>query len=159
MIPSQIPVDQPTDAVADLTLTRASADPLFLTTPRVSTFFGTQGLTNASGFFFERDERLYLVTSRHVLIDKATQHAPDRLEIELHVDANDLTRSVRFSILLYEDGKAAWRQGRDAGGDIDVAVLEVDRSRLPASAVIHAFTPAHLVKTFAEVPVDRKSVV
>jgi S1-C subfamily serine protease len=159
MIPSLIPVDQKTDAISDSTVLRASADPLFLTTPRVSTFFGTQGLTNASGFFFERDGRLYLVTSRHVVIDKATQHAPDRLEIELHVDANNLTRSVRFSILLYQDGKAAWRQGRDAGGDIDVAVLEIDRSRLPASAVIHAFTPAHLVKTFAEVPVGETILV
>ena len=36
-----------------------TVDPLFLTAARVSTFLGDRGLTNASGFFFERDKRLY----------------------------------------------------------------------------------------------------
>ena len=43
---------------------------ILTTTTRVSTFLGTQLLTAASGFFFERDARLFLVTSRHVLIDQ-----------------------------------------------------------------------------------------
>ncbi len=129
----------------------APIDPLFLTAPRVSTFSGSLGLTNASGFFFQRGERLYLVTSRHVVIDEATEHFPDRLEIELHMDRSNLTRSTGFSMLLYADGKAAWRQGRDAGGEIDVAVLELARSQLPAAAIYKAFTPAHLVGSFADV--------
>ncbi len=109
----------------------ALVDPLFLAAPRVSTFRGTYALTNASGFFFERDDRLFLVTSRHVVIDEAAQHLPDRIEIELHTDDTDLTRSTGFSMLLYAEGQAAWRQGQDSGGDIDVAVLEVDRKHLP----------------------------
>ena len=90
-------------------------DPLFLAAPRVSTYLGSHALTNASGFFFERDERLYLVTSRHVVIDEASQHLPDRLEIELHLDAANLTRSTGFSMLLYAQGKSVWHQGRDGG--------------------------------------------
>ncbi len=129
----------------------ATIDPLFLTAPRVSTFSGGLGLTNASGFFFQRGERLYLVTSRHVVIDEATEHYPDRLEIELHMDRSNLTRSTGFSMLLYADGHAVWRQGRDAGGEIDVAVLELDRSQIPAAAIYRAFTPAHLVGNFADV--------
>ena len=39
------------------------------TAARIDTFDGTRLLTGASGFYFERDERLYLVTARHVLID------------------------------------------------------------------------------------------
>jgi hypothetical protein len=74
----------------------APVDPLFLAAPRVSTFHGTQPLTNASGFFFARDGRLYLVTSRHVVIDDDTQHFPDRLEIELHMDSTNLTSSTGF---------------------------------------------------------------
>jgi S1-C subfamily serine protease len=68
-------------------------EPLLLTTARVSTFFGTQLLTGASGFFFERDARLYLVTNRHVLIDKPSRHLPDRIEIEVHTDVENLTHS------------------------------------------------------------------
>ncbi len=132
----------------------APIDPLFLTAPRVSTSRGGLGLTNASGFFFQRDERLYLVTSRHVLIDEATDHFPDRLEVELHLDDSNLTRSTGFSMLLYARGRAVWRQGRDAGGAIDVAVLEMDRSRLPAATIYRAFTPAHLGRSFADVHTD-----
>ena len=37
-------------------------EPLLLTTARVSTFDGQRPLTGASGFFFEREGRLFLVT-------------------------------------------------------------------------------------------------
>jgi hypothetical protein len=42
---------------------------LLLTTTRVTTFDGKRLLTGASGFFFERDGRLFLVTGRHVVFD------------------------------------------------------------------------------------------
>jgi len=137
----------------------ATIDPLLLTAARVSTFVGNQPLTNASGFFFARDRRLFLVTSRHVVIDEAAKHFPDRLEIELHLDATNLTRSTGFSVLLYENGAAAWRQGKDAGGEIDVAVLELDRSRMPDPLVIAAFTPEHLQTAFDEISVGEALLV
>jgi S1-C subfamily serine protease len=119
-------------------------EPLLRTATQVSTFLGQQLLTKASGFFFERDERLYLVTSRHVVIDAPSAHHPDRIEIEVHTDELDLTQSTGFSVLLYHEGQAIWRQGQDSGGDIDVAVIELDRSALPSSATLLAFTPASL---------------
>lgn len=128
-------------------------DPLFLATPRVTTFLGNHSLTNASGFFFERDDRLYLVTSRHVLIDEASNHMPDRIEIGLHMDAQNLTQTTVFSMLIYADGRAAWHQGRDGGGEIDVAVLEIDRGALPEGAIVYAFSPDHLPR-FDAVPID-----
>ncbi len=119
-------------------------DTLLLAAARIATFELDRGLTNASGFFFERDDRLFLVTSRHVLIDEPSGHHPNRIEIELHTDAADLGRSTGLSVMLFQDGKALWRQARDAGGDIDVAVIEIDRSALPVGTLLHAFTPAHL---------------
>ena len=73
-----------------------AVDPLFLATPRVATFNGTQPLTNASGFFFQRGERLFLATSRHVFIDEESEHRPERIEITLHLDPRDLTRCTGF---------------------------------------------------------------
>lgn len=121
-----------------------TADPLLLATVRVSTFLGPLLQTNASGFFFERAGALYLVTSRHVVIDSPNKHLPDRLEIELHLDGVDLTRSTGFSIPLYKDGRSVWRQGRDSGGEVDIAVLELDRGKLPPDTLLRAFTPAQL---------------
>ena len=127
-------------------------EPLLMSAARVSTFVGTQGLTGASGFFFERDDRLYLVTSRHVVFDEAIQHFPDRIEIELHSDDRNLVPSTAFSMLLYRDGKAVWHQGSDTGGQVDVAVIQIDRAMLGAAAPL-AFTPAHLQQSLADVEV------
>jgi S1-C subfamily serine protease len=117
---------------------------LLLAATRVFTFEQQQPLTNASGFFFERDGRLFLVTSRHVLIDEPSKHFPDRIEIELHIEADNMARSIGFSIPLYRDGKSIWRQGLDAAGAIDVAVIEIERAALPETTVYRAFTPQHL---------------
>ena len=132
---------------------------VLLAATRVSTFVGPSVLTQASGFFFERDKRLYLVTSRHVVIDEASGHLPDRIEIELHTDAVHLTESTGWSILLYEDGKSVWHDGRDSGGEIDVAAIELDRTALPPNAVIRAFGPEHLQSELDEVEVGASLVV
>ena len=125
-------------------LTMPPTDPLLLTAARVITFEGQRLLTNASGFFFERGERLFLVTSRHVMIDEPSQHFPDRIEIELHIDPRNMAVSTGFSMPLHQDGKSVWRQGTDTGGEIDVAVIEIQREALPKTTVYRAFTPEHL---------------
>jgi S1-C subfamily serine protease len=117
---------------------------LLLTAARILTFEQQLPLTNASGFFFEGDNRLFLVTSRHVVIDEPSKHFPDRLEIELHIDPENLAKSTGFSIPLYRDGKSIWRQGFDTSGEVDVAVIEIHRSALPETTVYRAFTPDHL---------------
>lgn len=134
-------------------------EPLLLTATRVATFAGQQALTGASGFFFERDGRLFLVTSRHVMFDEPSGHHPDRLEIELHTHPTDLTRSIGLSVLLYCDGRSVWRQGSDSGGEIDVAVLELDRAALPPSVVLRSFTPAHLQGSLQEVEVGASLLI
>ena len=128
-------------------------EPLLLAATRVGTYSGSRLLTNASGFFFTRDGRLYVVTSRHVLIDEPTRHFPDRIAIDLHVDEQNLTRATGFSLPLYRDGKSIWRTGRDAGSAIDVAVIELERNALPDPVVLHAFTPEHLQASLDEVEV------
>lgn len=134
-------------------------EPLLLTTTRVSTFYNNQALTVASGFFFERDTHLFLVTSRHVLIDKPSSHFPNRIELELHIDAANLTRSTALSVLLYKDGRSVWHQGRDAGGEIDVAVIELDRAAMPTSVLLRSFTPAHLQRSLQDVEVGTSLLV
>ena len=128
-------------------------EPLLLSVTQISTYDGDRLLTRATGFFFARDERLFVVTSRHVVLDEPSKHFPDRLEIELHTSAANLTQSTGLSMLLYRDGKSIWRQGEDPAGEIDVAVVEVDRSALPASVLLRAFTPAHLQDSLDEIEV------
>jgi hypothetical protein len=134
-------------------------EPLLLTTTRVSTFRGRQALTAATGFFFARAERLYVVTSRHVLHDAPTGHFPDRVELVLHMDPRDLTRSIVFSVPLYRDERAVWRQATDSGGEVDVAVVELERGRLPEGVVLQAFEPQHLQGDLQEIEVGESLLV
>lgn len=134
-------------------------EPILLSTARVSTFNQQCLRTNASGFFFERDKRLFLVTSRHVMLDAPSEHFPDRIEIELHTDADNMAQSTVFSVPLYRDGQSLWRQGNDATGEIDVAVIELQRTALPDSMVYRAFTPEHLLQTCDQVEVGSSLLV
>jgi S1-C subfamily serine protease len=120
-------------------------DSLLLSITKVSTFEDQQHLTNASGFFYSSGEQLFLVTSRHVLWDDTSEHYPDRIVIELHTDANNLSQSTDFSIPLYRDGKSIWRQGKDGADSIDVAAVEIDRKALPAGVNYQSFDVKHMI--------------
>jgi hypothetical protein len=134
-------------------------EPLLLTAARISTFDQQVLLTNASGFFFSRGKRLFLVTSRHVMFDEPSGHFPDRIEIELHTDPRNLARSTGFSIPLYRQGQSLWRQALDKAGEIDVAVIELERGALPATAHYSAFSPQHLLRLSDQVEVGTALLV
>jgi len=134
-------------------------EPLLLAVARISTYSGSQGLTAATGFFFRREQRLFLITSRHVFSDPDSGHHPDRIELILHTDTVNLTRSVLVSLPLYQARESLWRQGVDSGGEVDVAALELDPAALPKGAVIHAFTPAHLQVELEEIGIGAPLLV
>jgi hypothetical protein len=119
-------------------------DPLLLTCTRIGTFAGDVGLTSATGFFLVRDRRLFLVTSLHVFIDDEANHLPDRITIELHGNRDDMAEATTISIPLYRQQLSLWRQATDSSGQVDVAIIEVDQTVLPADAVYCAFTPEHI---------------
>ena len=132
---------------------------LLLSTTRVLTFVGTRPSTGASGFFFRRDGALFLVSSRHVLLDEESDHRPDRIEIEVHVGRVTLASSAVISILLYDKGTAVWREASDIAGAIDVAVIPLDETAWPEDAVIHPFGPEDLVDSLDSVRVGAPLLV
>ena len=122
----------------------APVDALLLATTCLTTFAGSHVLTSASGFFYRRATRLFLVSNRHVFADAASAHRPDRIEIGMHTDPHDLTRHVKVSLPLYCDGLPQWREASDGGGAVDIAAIEIPASSLPAGVVLQAFDETHL---------------
>jgi S1-C subfamily serine protease len=116
-------------------------------------------LTGATGFFFERAGRLYLVTSRHVVLDEASNHRPDRLEIELHVDPKNIAVVTQWSIPLYRNNQPVWRQGTDSGGSVDIVAVELERTAMPQTVFLSSFTPDHLVTEFDQVEVGTAGLI
>jgi hypothetical protein len=82
-----------------------------------------------------------------VVLDEASKHHPDRIEIELHVDDRNLGETVQFSIPLYCDGKSVWREGLDSAGAIDVVAIRLERSALPAKMLAYTFKPENLYRS------------
>ncbi len=123
---------------------KGPVEALLLTTTRITTFDGPRTLTSASGFFYRRDERLFLVSNRHVFSDAESSHFPDRIEIGLHTDTQDLTQHAIVSLPLYRNGLSQWREATDSGGMVDVATIEIPADRLPADATLQAFDHTHL---------------
>ena len=132
---------------------------LLLAATRVSTFLEEQPLTNATGFFFEREGRLFLVTSRHVVLDEGSGHRPDRLEIELHVDPENVAVITEFSIPLYRETRPVWREAIDSGGAVDVVTLQLDRAALPEKLLLEPFTGNHLVERLDEIEVGTRVLI
>jgi hypothetical protein len=120
---------------------------------------GQKPLTNATGFFFERDDRLYLVTSRHVVLDEASNHRPDRLEIELHVDPNNIGAVIQWSMPLYSGNQPLWHQVVDSGGSVDIVTAEIHRTALPETILLSAFTRAHLVAELDQIEVGNPVLI
>lgn len=117
---------------------------MLLAVTRVQTLAGSRAMTSASGFYFRRSGRLFLVTSRHVFFDGPSGHAPDAVEVTCHTDAVDLTRVQTLRLPLYAEGRAAWRQAQDGGGDIDVAAIEIAPAPVPQSHALRTFGPEDL---------------
>lgn len=115
-----------------------------LAVTRVGTYAGTRSLTSASGFFFRRGDRLFVVTNRHVLYDEPSQHFPDRIEILVHTDERNLTSHAVVSLPLYRGGMSLWRAANDSEGTVDVAAVEIDSSPMPLGEVVMAFDPSNL---------------
>ncbi|MGB3622447.1 trypsin-like peptidase domain-containing protein [Ketobacter sp. MCCC 1A13808] len=121
-----------------------AVESVLLSVARILTFKGDYPLTSATGFFFERESRLYLVTCRHVVVDEKSHHYPDRIELDFHTDPENLVTTTALSILLYHKSDAIWVEAKDSKGVVDIVAIEVDRKALPKSTLYSAFSPTHL---------------
>ena len=119
---------------------------MLLAVTRIQTLSGSRPLTSATGFYFARNGRFFLITARHVFFDGPSEHAPDHVAITCHTDATNLTRVACPVLPLYAGGRAAWQQAQDSGGDIDVAALEIATDQLPRPHAMQAFGPDDLAR-------------
>ncbi|MCP5144589.1 MAG: trypsin-like peptidase domain-containing protein [Gammaproteobacteria bacterium] len=131
-----------------------NCESILLTTTQVSTFSGTALLSRATGFFFSRDNRLYCITNRHIVIDEAAGHQPDQIQIMLHTNRDNVTQTIEFAIPLYDaNGGRRWREASDTSGLVDVVALQLKPEEFPEGAIYYAFDHNHLPKDMARIEV------
>ena len=106
-------------------------------------------LGTATGFFYTKNDKLFLVTNQHVVRDDKTNTVPDTLRLVLHVDENDVRKKANLDLQLYQGNQRRWKNHPKIS-DADVAVMEIDKKQIEGKFFVKAwssatFLPQHYV--------------
>lgn len=96
---------------------------------------------SASGFFYSRNNNLFLVTNQHVVRDEANGVLPDKLRLRLHTDGNDIRKNADFDIELYSNGNRLWKIN-ERHPEADIAVIRLDKSQIEGKFFVKAWSAA-----------------
>jgi hypothetical protein len=137
----------------------ATIDKLFLRVAKVQTLSGMTQLTNATGFFCLHDNFLYLITSRHVVINETLGHHPDVLQLTLHTDALDLRKTAVLSIPLYLAGVPQWIQHPKYQSRADVVAVAINDPQVLNNHFIDTFRTTDIVFPEQNVPIGQEVLI
>ena len=98
-------------------------DQVFLMVTPIEIWCGPSRLGTATGFFFENDGKLFLVTNRHVVRVEGEHFFPDKLRVRLHINSQDHTQNEDYEIALYRDNKSVWREKPG----VDLVAIELSK--------------------------------
>ncbi|HWQ36111.1 MAG TPA: serine protease [Blastocatellia bacterium] len=105
-----------------------------------------QVVGTATGFFYLKNETIYFVTNRHVVLDNSKGVKPDILRLKLHTDPKDQTKNADVDVPLYENGKAKWFDHKDfVSKGIDIVVVELDQNKFKNGFAIKALSEKNFV--------------
>lgn len=109
---------------------------LFFVVALISMIQGGQPVKTATGFFYAKNESIYFVTNRHVVLEEKEGFKPEALRVRLHTGQEDLTKNVDRTIPLYQNGRQLWHVHRNYPRiPIDIAVIEFDRKLLQGTFI------------------------
>lgn len=109
-----------------------SVDPIFLTTTMIKRFSKSKHTGSATGFFFTKNEKIWLVTNKHVIYgdqfaEEDAKPIADEFKLLLHTNRIDFTDNEEVSVPLFTKDKKNWIE--HSRKDIDVVCLPVDLDR------------------------------
>jgi hypothetical protein len=95
-----------------------------------------------TGFFFTKNNNLFLITNRHVIIKEDEKYFPNALRMLLHTNPADLRQNANFDIHLYDGHRRLWRESSTPGADV-IAIPLVGKNFIN--------TQLFLIKSFSQV--------
>lgn len=107
---------------------------------------------NATGFFFDHAEGLYLITNRHVI--SGNDYFPETVALTLHTDQQDLAQNENYLVNLYEDGEPKWLV-HPVNIDIDLVAIPLDYDDITDRFLISSYNnesifPSNMVLSYGE---------
>jgi S1-C subfamily serine protease len=111
-----------------------SVNPIFLTTTIIERISKERPKGVATGFFYESDNNLYIVTNKHVIYGKKfyeenSNPEIDQIKIILHTNKNDLRDNEEITIDLFNNEKKVWIEHDQKEYDVILIPIEVDRNK------------------------------
>jgi hypothetical protein len=104
-------------------------------------FDGNTLIGRATGFFYSSGDDVYLITNRHVVLDEASDFAPDKLKLWLHTDAADIRLNGVYVVSLYDHrDRPRWLEHPERGKAVDVVAIPMNASRLAREFVVKPFS-------------------
>ena len=109
-------------------------NPIFLTTTIINRLRGETALGTATGFFYLKEKKVYLITNKHVLYgenfaSKDASTKVDRLGVVLHTNRKDLRTNEEVVIDLFADGEKLWLEHSQIDTDVVCIPVEIDRDK------------------------------
>lgn len=120
---------------------------------------GTQ-IGNATAFFFLRDGYLYLITNRHVVHDEVNHLYPDKLQVRVHDNPQDLTSHGELWLdVLGPKGKPLWREHPTLGKNADVVAIPINDPLVIANWHVDTFGPENMMNEQQPLPLGQEVLV
>jgi len=117
--------------------------PIVLTVTMLTLFKSGSPIGTGTGFFYSRDNRLFLVTNQHVFRDAKKNSFPDSFRLTLHTDASDVRKTVTYDLNIYKGSTPLWKVHPNFL-DADVALIEITDPQFQKNHLIKAWTPSNL---------------
>lgn len=48
----------------------------------------------ATGFFYSHNDKIFLITNKHVVIDKEKEFYPNKIRFQVHINPNDPSKNI-----------------------------------------------------------------
>ncbi len=107
---------------------------IFLTTTIIQRLKNNNRIGTATGFFYTKENRIFLVTNKHVIYGnefalKESLPEVSQLEIMLHSNRNNLTQNEKVIINLFEGEKKLWLEHLQSDVDVICIPINLDRQK------------------------------
>jgi hypothetical protein len=114
----------------------------------------------ATGFYYTNDDdKDFLITNKHVVVDEMTFYHPTTIKTLLHSDKNDLKKNTEIEIQLYDDnGKRNWLEHKTVACDIAANPMDEVLANYP-DTFAGTFSKVHLMLDQSQVLLGHDVIV
>lgn len=131
---------------------------IVLTVTIILQIYGGNVVGSATGFFYNNNDQLFLVTNKHVVEGaeikgngNIVKVKPESLRLHLHIDANNTTKNKQYDVPLYKNGKQLWKT-HPKYPKADIALIKMDKDVISSRFLIKSWSKENFLPSNYQLP-------